>query len=344
MNLKRISKILLVSALSIGLVFGIFAFLGEAVQAEDDEYHIAVIIKATDSGFWQDVFTGAEAADEEMDNVTVDYLGPPSEADIAQQVAILEDAVIGRPDAIVLASTSSDATVPQVEMAYEQDTKVILIDNMVHTDSYHSFLATDNVAGGYLAAETFVEMAEEDYGLDLSQGVLGHISSMAGVQVLIDRDEGFLTGMEDLAPDVEILEPRYVDNRIPDALSAAEDIMLTHGDDLVGFWANNNHTGIGVARAIEEAGVADDFPAIAFDADEDQIQALRDGYLDALMVQDPFAMGYEGVHSAIRAIEGEELEDYVDTGITVVTQENLDDEEIQLLINPEQRKEHVLGQ
>ena len=337
-------KVPVILLLAVAVTFAFMAVVEEAALAEDEEYEIAVIVKATDSGFWQDVFTGAEAADEEMDNVSIDYLGPPSEADIAQQVAILEDAVIGRPDAIVLASTSSDATVPQVEMAYEQDTKVILIDNMVHTDMYHSFLATDNIAGGGLGAETFVEMAEEDYGLDLEDGVLGHISSMAGVQVLIDRDEGFLGRFEELAPGVDILEPRYVDNRIPEALSAAEDIMLTHGDDLVGFWANNNHTGIGVARAVEEAGVADDFPVVAFDADEDQIQALRDGYLDALMVQDPFAMGYEGVHSAVRAIEGEELDDYVDTGVTVVTQENIDDEDIQLLINPEQRKEHVLSQ
>ena len=338
-------KVPVILLLAVAVTFAFMAVVEEAALAEDEEYEIAVIVKATDSGFWQDVFTGAEAADEEMDNVSIDYLGPPSEADIAQQVAILEDVVIGRPDAIVLASTSSDATVPQVDMAYEQEIPVVLIDNMVHTDNYATFLATDNVYGGELAAETMVEIGEEEYGIDYDEGgVLGHIAAMAGVEVLSDRDEGFIGGFEELAPEVEILEPRYVDNRIPDALSATEDIILSYGDDIVGFWANNNHTGIGTARALEEAGTYEDYPAIAFDADDDQVEALEDGYLDALMVQDPFAMGYEGVHAALDALAGEELEDYVDTGVTVVTQENMDDEEIQLLLNPEDRKEYVLEQ
>ena len=339
--MTKITKSMMIIALTFVLAFSFSTVFEMEAQAED-EYHISVIVKATDSDFWQQMMTGAEIAEQVNENVTIDLLGPPSEADIAQQVAIVEDAVVGQPDAIVLASTSSDATVGAVEMAYEQGIKVVLVDNLIETDMYHTFMATDNIEGGALAAEEFSRLAEEEYDIDLNEKVVGHISAMAGVQVLTDRSDGFIDRITELNPDVEMLDPRYVDNRIPDAMSAAEDIILGEGDNLGGFWANNNHTGVGVAQAIADADAGDRFPAISFDADPQQIDAIRDGYLDATIVQDPFAMGFDGVMNAIKAIEGEELPDFIDTGSTLVTQDNLDDDEIQQLIDTDLRSEAIL--
>jgi len=339
--MTKLTKSMMIIALTFVLAFS-FTTVFEMEAMAEDEYHISVIVKATDSDFWQQMMTGAEVAEQVNENVTIDLLGPPSEADIAQQVAIVEDAVVGQPDAIVLASTSSDATVGAVEMAYEQGIKVVLVDNLIETDMYHTFMATDNIEGGAIAAEEFSRLAEEEYDIDLNEKVVGHINAMAGVQVLIDRSDGFIDRITELNPDVEMLDPRYVDNRIPDAMSAAEDIILAEGDNLGGFWANNNHTGVGVAQAIADADAGDQFPAISFDADPQQIDAIRDGYLDATIVQDPFAMGFDGVMNAIKAIEGEELPDFIDTGATLVTQDNLDDDEIQQLIDTDLRSEAIL--
>ncbi|MFW5687048.1 MAG: substrate-binding domain-containing protein, partial [Halanaerobium sp.] len=202
-------------SLTILALIMVFTFVFTA-GAFAQEYDIAVIIKATDSGFWQDVLTGAETAGEKMEDVSISTHGPTSESDIAEQVSILENVISRNPDAIVIASTSSDATVPALERAYDQGIKIITIDNKVETDKVHSHLATDNIKGGKLAAEMFVEMVEE-HGKSIDSGKVGLISAMAGVQVLADRDEGFITGMEEYAPDLEILETRYVDNRIPEA-------------------------------------------------------------------------------------------------------------------------------
>lgn len=320
----------------------VFAFaLSLSVTAMAQDYHIAVIVKATDSDFWQVVLQGAETAGEELDNVTVSTYGPTSEADIAEQVAILENVVTRQPDAIVLASTSSDATVPAVERAYDSGITMILVDNMVHTDKYHSFLATDNVAGGALAADKFVEFAEQ-MGKDLD-GDVGLISSMAGVQVLIDRNTGFVERIQEIAPGLNLLSTRYVDNRIPEAVGAAEDIITSY-PDVVGFFADNNHTGVGVARAVEEANLQGEVVLVAYDADPEQVRALEEGSINALIVQDPFGMGYEGVHSAVRSLQGETLPEYVDTGVVAVTQENFDDEEVQLLMFPDLRAESILNQ
>ncbi|WLR51660.1 ABC transporter substrate-binding protein [Bacillus tianshenii] len=296
---------------------------------------IAVIVKATDSGFWQTVLQGAEAAGEELgDEVNVITDGPPSEADIAKQVSILENVITRQPDGIVMASTSSDASVPGIEKAMSQDIPVVLLDNRVNTENYVSFLATDNKKGGALAAEKLVENLEEQ-GKEL-KGKVAVISAMAGVQVLTDRDKGFIEKLNELAPNIEVLETRYVNNDITQALGAAQDI-LTSNPDLLGFFADNNHTGIGVARAINEQGLEDKVPVISYDADEEQINSLKSGAIDVLIVQDPYGMGYKGVMSVVDTLEGKEVKKEVDTGVTAVSMENFEEEKVQQLLFPDKR-------
>ncbi|HBG09873.1 substrate-binding domain-containing protein [Candidatus Darwinibacter acetoxidans] len=328
--MRRIAAVLLVAVL-------VMAMAVMPAAAQEKKYDIAVIVKATDSDFWQYVLIGAlNAAVDYPVNVTT--YGPPSEVDIEQQIAILENVITRQPDAIVIASTSSEASVPALERAYDQGIVIITIDNAVRTDKIHSFLATDNIEAGGKAAEIMVEFLKER-GLPLNKKV-GVISSMAGVQVLIDRDNGFVNRLRELAPEMEILPIRYVDDDMLRAMQATEDLLTAHGDDIVGFFADNNLTGDGLARVIDERGLHDKIVAVAFDSDPEEIQALRTGALDALILQDPYNMGYMGVVSAIRAIEGEELPKYVDTGSTVATKANMDEPEIVELLDPTLKKKY----
>lgn len=311
---------------------------GSSGNGGDSEkaYTIDVIVKATDSDFWQTMLLGAEkAAADSNGRISVTTYGPPSEKDIDQQISILENVISKRPDGIVIASTSSDASVPGIENAMKQGIPVVLVDNRINTDQFTSFLATDNVKGGALAADMFVE-ALQAQGKELS-GNIGIISSMAGVQVLIDRNTGFLERLKEIAPDIIPLETRYVDADITKALGAAEDI-LTKNPDVLGFFADNNSTGVGVARAITERNLEGKVPVVAYDADNEEINALKSGAIYALIVQDPFGMGYIGVESVVQAIEGNEVPKEVDTGATAVTMDNYESEEIQLLLYPDKRE------
>ena len=120
-------------------------------------YKIAVIIKATDSDFWQYVIIGAvNYGLDNPDQVKINWSGPKSEADIDKQVSLLEDVVSKNPDGIVIASTSSDATVPALEQAVDQGIAVVTIDNKVHSDKIPAFLATNNKVGGALCADQMV--------------------------------------------------------------------------------------------------------------------------------------------------------------------------------------------
>ncbi|RXZ83536.1 LacI family transcriptional regulator [Paenibacillaceae bacterium] len=308
---------------------------GGSSKGTSDTYQIDVIVKATDSDFWQTVLMGAEkAAADSNGKIAVKTYGPPSEKDIDQQISILENVISKKPDGIVIASTSSDASVPGIENAMKQNIPVVLVDNRINTDQFTSFLATDNVKGGALAADMFVKALEEQ-GKELA-GNIGIISSMAGVQVLIDRNTGFLERLKEIAPNVVPLETRYVDADITKALGAAEDI-LTKNPDVLGFFADNNSTGVGVARAITERNLEGKVPVVAYDADNEEINALKSGAIYALIVQDPFGMGYKGVENVVQAIEGKDVQKEVDTGATAVTMENFETDEIQELLYPDKR-------
>lgn len=329
-SLKIVSLILTILCLSSIMVFA----SGQAeAPAGEKPYDIAVIIKATDSDFWQYLLVGAENYGvENPDLVKITTYGPPSEADIAEQVSILENVIATNPDGIVIASTSSDATVFALEAAYDKGIAIITVDNRVNTDKVHSFLATDNTLGGSLGAVKMVEYMEAG-GIPL-KGKVGVVSAMAGVQVLTDRDTGFIEKLAELAPEIEIIETKYVDNDIIKALGVTEDLITTYGDDLIGIFADNNHSADGVCRAIAEQGLQDKIIVTGYDSDPEEVASIKSGVLKAIMVQDPYGMGYKGVDSAVTIIEGGTLPAFVDTGVAVVEKSNVNDPKTQGLLDP----------
>jgi ribose transport system substrate-binding protein len=311
---------------------------GVAAGAEHKKpYNIAVVIKATDSDFWQYVIIGAvNYGLDHPDKAKVNWNGPKSEADIDKQVSLLEDIISKKPDAIVIASTSSDATVPALENAIDQGIAVVTIDNKVHSDKIPAFLATNNKVGGALCADQMVASLKAK-GVPL-KGTVGLVSAMAGIQVLTDRDQGFRDRMKEIAPDVNVLETRFTDNDIAKSLAASEDIGTSQGDKLIGIFADNNHTGDGVARMITERNIGDKVVAVAYDSDPEEVSALKSGALKALVLQDPYGMGYKGCATAVTLLDGGTVPKYVDTGVVAVTKENMNDKNILDLLDPTRLK------
>jgi ribose transport system substrate-binding protein len=308
-----------------------------ASDAHKKPYNIALIIKATDSDFWQYVIIGGTNYGlDHPDQAKVSRYGPKSEADIDKQVAILEDVISRKPDAIVIASTSSDATVPALENAIDQGIVVVTIDNKVHSDKIPAFLATNNKVGGALCADQMVAGLKAK-GVSL-KGTVGLISAMAGIQVLGDRDQGFRDRMKEIAPDINVLATRFTDNDIAKSLAAAEDIGTSQGDKLIGVFADNNHTGDGAARMITERNLGDKIVAVAYDSDPEEVSALKSGALKALILQDPYGMGYKGCATAVTLLDGGTVPKYIDTGAVAVTQANMNDKNILDLLDPTRLK------
>jgi ribose transport system substrate-binding protein len=226
--------------------------------------------------------------------------------------------------------------VPALEKAVAQGIAVVTIDNRVHSDKIPAFLATNNKVGGALCADQMVANLKAK-GVAL-KGTVGLVSAMAGIQVLTDRDQGFRDRMKEIAPNIAVLETRFTDNDIAKSLAAAEDIGTSQGDNLIGIFADNNHTGDGIARMITERNLGDQVVAVAYDSDPEEVSALKSGALKALVLQDPFGMGYKGCTTAVTILEGGTVPKYVDTGCTAVTQVNMNDKNIQDLLDPTRLK------
>jgi len=295
--------------------------VAEPAEEESEMIEIALLVKGTDSGFWQKVISGGEAFGADNDNVNVTIYGPASEADIDESITILENVITSGPDAIVIASNAGEGAVPAIEDAKSKGIPVITVDTKIPTDAVTSHLATDNVLGGALAAEAMVK--ELDAAGIAKEGKIAIVAAVAGVDTIIDRDGGFADKMAELAPDIEILTPVYVDNEIEKALAETEQIITRDSDTLIGIYADNNHTGDGVGRAIKQAGLQDSVIVVAYDDDQEQIDFLEEGVIKTLIIQNNYNMGYSGCEYAVKAINGEEIPSFVDTGVKVTTAADL---------------------
>lgn len=306
------------------------ALTAAMASAADAPKDIAVVIKATDSDFWQYLAVGANNYAKEHPEVKVTVYGAPSETDVDKQVSILENLVAKKVPGILVAASSSDAPAPILEEAEKAGLSVVTADNRVTgLDAPH--LATDNLKAGAQGADKLVEVLRSR-NVPL-KGKVSLISAVAGIEVLSKRDEGFTTRLAEIAPDLRLLPTRYVDNDIQKAMSVLSDQMLAN-PDLVGIFGDNNHTGDGVALAIRDANKGGKVAAVAFDSDPEEVHSLQDGLLDALILQDPYGMGYKGVDYIVRQMRGEKLPAYTDTGAYLATKANMDEPNMKGLLDP----------
>ena len=294
-------------------------FLGIFASATDNPVEIGMIVKSVNSEFWQNMLDGGKQFDEENENVTVTAYGPESETDIERAITILENVVTSGPDAIVVASQSGEGAIPAVTTAMEQGIPVITADTVIPTDVV-SHLATDNVAGGKIAAETMVEVLEEN-GIEKKGTVV--IVHVVVCDTDTKRGEGFDERLSELAPDINVVHSNYTDDEVVKAMTLTEDVVTTY-DDLIGLFGIDYNIGEGIALAIEQAGLQDDVMVVAFDDSEAEINALKKGVIKALIVQDPYNMGYKGCEFAVRTLNGEEVPKYFDTGVKVLKKEDVE--------------------
>ncbi len=157
-------------------------------------------------------------------------------------------------------------------------------------------------------------------------------SSVAGVQVLKDRDAGFRPGLK-ACPGLKVGVVRYNNNDLNTAASQVND-ALTANPNLVGIFAANNTSGNGAARAIKDNNAADRIPVVAFDTDPQENAALADGSIDALVVQNPYFFGYQGVMEAAMATVGNVPPRKLDPGAVLADKANMGTAEVKALLTP----------
>lgn len=305
-------------------LFAMGLLLAACSQQPAAKYKIGVVPKGVAHQFWLTVRAGADAAGKEM-SANIIWQGPSKETEIDKQIAIIEDMISRNVNAIVMAACDEHALIGTIQKAVNAGIPVVTFDSGVNCDLPISFVATDNVAGAKLAAKELARLIG-------NEGEVGLIPFVPGAATSEMREQGFKQGIAEI-PAIKLASTLYSQSDSAKAMSVTQD-MLTANPNIKGIFVANEPGAIGTAQAVRASGKSGQVKLVAFDASDEEIATLKDGTFQALVVQNPFQMGYQGVKAAIDHLEGRPVEKRIDTGVTIVTMDNFNNPEIQKLLYP----------
>lgn len=304
------------------LMSACLALLGAAAQAGE----IAVIVKTTNSTYWQNVNKGSETAIKEIPGHTLTFSGPASESAIADQVNLVENAINRRVAGIVLAPSDPDALVPVIKKAWEARIPVVLIDSHVSEAGkpyYQSFLTTDNRAAGELCAKQLIDKIG-------TTGKVAVMSFVAGAGSEVGRVGAFTSYLKANSK-LEIVGPFYSQSQMATAMNQTTDVLAAHRD-LKAIFGANEPTAVGMGRALVQSGRAGKLVAIGFDGNQDLQKFVQDGTLAGIAVQSSFQMGYLGVKTVSDVLQKKPVSKFRDTGVVWVSKANLQSPEAKAVL------------
>jgi len=298
----------------------------------DKSYTIAVIPKGTTHEFWKSINAGAVKAQRELagagTKVDVIWKGPLREDDRDQQIQVVENFMTRRVSAIVLAPLDSKALVRPVHNAVQAKVPVVIMDSDLKSDEYVSFVATDNYKGGVLAGEQMGKLLGGKGKVILLRYAVGSASTEA-------RENGFLDALKKF-PDIKIISSdQHAGATRELAYQASQNLLNRFGREVNGVFCPCEPPTIAMTKALRDIGLAGGkVKMIGFDAGSQSVLDMQNGDVQALVVQNPMLMGYLGVMTAVKHLEGQKVERRIDTGVMLVTPENMNEPNIKELIHP----------
>ena len=295
----------------------------EYIRRGDDKSYIVVIGKSDVSAFWRSVSYGAHAAASEY-NLNMTFVAPASEENYEAQNEMIRAAIMGQAQAIIFSAIDYNGNAEAINEAIEAGIPVIVIDSDVNCEEVSCRIMTDN----YLAGRMAGEQALENNPGPLTVGIVNYdINSANGQQ----REQGFCDAVNESGRVTDI----YTVNCISTRESAYEGTMqlLTEHPDINTVAALNELMSLGSGYAVRDLGVADAVDIYAFDSNVISVGMLETGEIEGLIVQNPYAMGYLGVETAYRLINGLPLTSrQIGTTTTYVSSSNMYDTDIQRMI------------
>lgn len=311
------------------------------VESKIKDLNIVLVIAATESDYWgKYIRVGAENAVLDIEkkygiHVNFEVQGPAAESECEQFVSILETVIAKKPDGIVIGQVCPDGAAPPVIRATKMGIRVNLVSLGIDSltgEQYGSLYECDQPEQGKLAAHAYYDALVKK-GLALDGTTAVQMSVL--VPILEEKKQQFIDTLQNLAPNMKILKAEYNENDINIGISLAEAQLATYGGKLVGFFGECNISGDAIAKAIEESKRADKLVGVAVDSDPAEIEALRKGYLDALIVQTPYEQAYRAVMGIAEYIfEGKEDPDRVNIPGVVVPRGNMDETKFAALLDP----------
>jgi len=293
---------------------------------------IAVIPKGTTHEFWKSIHAGSIKAAQELTaegtHVEVIWKGPLREDDREQQIQVVEGFAAQGVSGIVLAPLDDRALVRPVSDADRAGVPTVIIDSGLQTDQFVSFVATDNRKGGMLAADRMGQLLN-------GKGKVLVLRYAEGSASTAEREGGFIDQIKQKFPEIELVSTnQYAGATRETAKRTAENLLNQFGDQLQGIFTPNESSTAGMLLALEDIGKAGKVSFVGFDSSQKFIDALNANQLHGIVVQNPFNMGYLGVRTMVDSLLGKPVNKKIDTGVMLVTKENMSSPEVHALLHP----------
>lgn len=296
---------------------------GQIIKTENSKSYVAVITKSTTSAYWKSTFAGAKAAGTEY-NLEVSFQGPENEEDYETQNEMIRQAVKDGAKAIVFSAVDYNGNAEAIDDAIRQGVKVVVIDSDVNSEKVQYRISTDNYKAGKMVGQALLEGENRK----LRVGIVNFAAISDNGQ---KREQGFRDSVMN-NPNVEIVSSINVNSTIKDAKFSTTAMMKAH-PEINAIVTFNEWTSLGVGYAVQELKLADAVKVVAFDSNVISVGMLETGEVDALIVQNPYAMGYLGVEYAARLLNGEVPEmKNLDTTTTLITRDNMFEPESQKVL------------
>lgn len=289
---------------------------------------IGVVPKGSSHIFWQSVHAGAIKAGNDY-GVSVEWNAPALEIDASRQIEIVDSMVNRHLAGIALAPVDRKALVNVVERAARENIPVVIWDSDVDTDKRLTYIATDNKEGGRMAARRLGEIIG-------GKGKVSVIGFRPGSASTMEREQGFEEEMRAKYPKVQLLGVQYGNSDRAKAMAVTENVLTGH-PELAGIFADNESSSAGAVQAVKARNNRN-VKIVAFDASEQLIDDLKNGWIDSLILQDPFKMGYESVKALALKLRGEKSPAEIDSGAVLVRREDMDTPRAKELLYPDIKK------
>jgi len=274
---------------------------------------IGVVPKGANHIFWLTVKAGAEKAAAEG-GYSVEWNAPALEIDAKRQQDIVESMLNRKLAGIALAPVDKKALVSVVERATAAGIPTVIYDSDVDTEQRLSYIATDNKEGGRMAARRLGELLG-------GKGKVGVIGFMPGSASTMEREDGFTEEIKAKFPNIQLVGVQFGMADRAKAMAVTENMMTAH-PDLAGLFADNESSSSGAVQALKSRGNRK-VKLVAFDASDALVTDLKDGWIDSLILQDPYRMGYESVKAITQKLSGGTLAARQDLAATLATRDDL---------------------
>lgn len=283
-----------------------------STAAGGTEVNVAVVVKSVTSDYWKTVGQGVTAASQQDPSIKTTFEGANEETDIEGQIRVLEAAISQQVSALAVAPSQADQVQPVLQRAVDAGIPVVLIDTDIPGFTAKSaFVGTDNRLGGQLAGEYIAQQLN-------NTGSIAIIRGAAGDPVHNLREEGARAALE--AAGVTVVAVQPADSDRAKGQSVAEN-LLTANPDLKAIYATNDEMALGAVQAAAAAGKQ--LIILGFDASPDALTAIESGQMAGSIAQFPDKIGQLGAETAAKVARGETVEAFVNTGVDLVTKENL---------------------